>query len=461
MPDTMPFLLGDDLLSQLSRRRAARSARVSSWDHTGGNEDAFVIMPGETSVLADLDGPGRITHLWFTQTCRRILGPGLIDPTQAGVAMFEIHNALGVNWEVNDPDYYRKVVLRMYWDDQETPSVVAPLGDFFCLGHSIAGNFASLPFTVSVKEEERLKFGGPAALNCYLPMPFNTRARVEVENQNDVPYIQYYYIDYELYRDPLPDDVLYLHAHWRRENPCDGWGPDLQVNSPETQLPNLDGAGNYVILDTQGAGNYIGCNLSVAHFPGTWWGEGDDMIFIDDDTWPPSMHGTGGEDYFSQAWGMQRNAYPMNGTIVHEQDVPGYQVSYRFHLTDPVRFQERIKVTMEHGHANHLADDWSSTAYWYQTLPSPRLDILPVQARLPRRPESPPRDGLPPIDHSDLDPQRAEMVRRQQERMAEYEAKRAAWFTRRAEASRRAAVANTEDARRIRQAYLNGRPRHE
>jgi Protein of unknown function (DUF2961) len=336
--------------------------------------------------------------------------------------------------------------------------VVAPLGDFFCVGHSIAGNFASLPFTVSVKEEERLKFGGPAALNCYLPMPFNTRARIEVENQNDVPYVQYYYIDYELYRDPLPDDALYFHAHWRRENPCDGWGPDLQVNSPETQVPNLDGAGNYVILDTHGAGNYIGCNLSVAHFPGTWWGEGDDMIFIDDDTWPPSMHGTGGEDYFSQAWGMQRNAYPMNGTIVYEQDVPGYQVSYRFHLTDPVRFEERIKVTMEHGHANHLADDWSSTAYWYQTLPSPRLNILPVQARLPRRPESPPQDGLSPIDHSDLDPRRAELMRRQQERMTEYEAKRAAWFARRAEASRRAAVANTEDARRIRQAYRNGRP---
>jgi hypothetical protein len=176
------------------------------------------------------------------------------------------------------------------------------------------------------------------------------------------------------------------------------------------------------------------------------------------DTWPPSMHGTGGEDYFSQAWVMQRNAYPMNGTIVHEGDVLGYQVSYRFHLTDPIRFEERIKVTMEHGHANHLADDWSSTAYWYQTLPSPRLDILPVQARLPRRPESPPRDGLAPIDHSDLDPQRAELVRRQQERMAEYEAKRAAWFTRRGEASRHAAVVNTEEARRIRQAYRNGRP---
>jgi hypothetical protein len=455
-PTTLP--LGDDLLGRVTRRRAARTARVSSWDQTGGNEDAFVIMPGETAVLADLEGPGCITHLWFTQTSRRILGPGLIDPTQAGVAMLEIHNALGVNWEITDPDYYRKVIIRMYWDDQETPSVVAPLGDFFCIGHSIAGNFSSLPFTVSVKEGERLKFGGAAALNCYLQMPFQTRARIEVENQNDVPYVQYYYVDYELYRDPLPDDVLYFHAHWRRENPCDGWGPDLQVNSLETQVPNLDGAGNYVILETEGAGTYIGCNHSVAHFPGTWWGEGDDMIFIDDDTWPPSMHGTGGEDYFNQAWGMQRNAYPFNGTIVHEEDVPGYQVSYRWHLADPVRFDKRIRVTMEHGHANHLADDWASTAYWYQTLPSPRLDIPPVEQRLPRRPVSPPQDGLTTPDRSGLPAELLDAIRARDGRMTEFEAKRAEWFQRRAADTRRRQVANAEHARLIRAAFLGERP---
>ena len=110
------------------------------------------------------------------------------------------------------------------------------------------------------------------------------------------------------------------------------------------------------------------------------------MIFIDDDTWPPSLHGTGTEDYFGHAWGMQDNAYLFNGTMVHEANVPGFHHSYRFHMADPIRFSKRIKVTIEHGHGNHLSDDWSSTAYWYQTLPSPELTILPVEQRLPLRP---------------------------------------------------------------------------
>jgi hypothetical protein len=111
------------------------------------------------------------------------------------------------------------------------------------------------------------------------------------------------------------------------------------------------------------------------------------MIFVDDDyDWPPRLHGTGTEDYFNHAWGMQNNAFLMNGSVIHESIVPGYQVSYRFHVTDPVRFDKRIKVTIEHGHANHLSDDWASTAYWYQTLPSPKITILPVEQRLPSMP---------------------------------------------------------------------------
>lgn len=393
------------LLADLTRIRDARSARAASWDQSGRNRDNWVIGPGEEVTLADIAGPGCITHIWMTQSCRLTPGPGLIPPAVSGVPMLEIHNALGVNWEVVDPDYYRKILLKIYWDDQEHPSVLAPLGDFFGLMNSLSGNYASMPLTVSAKESELHTFGGSASFNSYFQMPFGRRARVVIENQNDVPYLQYFYIDYELYRTPLTEDTAYFHAQWRRQNPCQGWGPDLQTNSPEVaSVANLDGADNYVILEVEGEGQYVGCNLAVRHFQGSWWGEGDDMIFIDDDTWPPSIHGTGGEDYFGHGWGMQRNSFPMCGTIVHEDDVPGFQHSYRFHVTDPVRFSQRIKVTMEHGHSNHLSDDWSSTAYWYQKLPTAPFTIAPVEERLPLRPAEAP---TPPPAAARQDDQRA------------------------------------------------------
>ena len=136
-------------------------------------------------------------------------------------------------------------------------------------------------------------------------------------------------------------------------------------------------------LRTTGRGHFVGCNLSVHHFQGSWWGEGDEMIFIDGEE-TPSIVGTGTEDYFNHAWGMQKNAFPFYGTIVHEADSKGYQVSYRFHIVDPIRFKKSIRVTFEHGHGNHLSDDWSSTAYWYQTLgDAEALTIAPMEERLP------------------------------------------------------------------------------
>lgn len=447
-------ILDGDLLSTAAQHKVARSARVSSWDHSGLNEDAFVVQPGETALLADIEGPGKITHLWFVQTCRQMLGPSLIPYSASGVAMMEVHNALGLSYEDNDPDYYRKILIKMYWDDSKTPNVLAPLGDFFCLGNSMAANFQSLPFTVSVKPSEEKKYGGAAAFNCYLPMPFNKRARIEVENQGENSYVQYFYIDYELHPARLnPAETLYFHAHWRRENPTDGWAPSrIQTNSLETQVPNLDGKLNYTILETTGKGSYIGCNHSVVHFQGTWWGEGDDMIFIDDDTWPPSLHGTGGEDYFSQGWGMQKNAFPFAGSIIHEGDVQNTQVSYRWHLPDPVRFSERIKVTLEHGHANHLRDDWCTTAYWYQTLPGPQLAMLPVEERLPRRPQL-----TPPADRSTQDcltDQQKKMITQRDERMKAFLADRNKVLERRAADSRERAKKNVEFAKDVRRRFL-------
>ncbi|WP_034884214.1 hypothetical protein M728_003751 (plasmid) [Ensifer sp. WSM1721] len=432
---------GHSMLADLARVKDARTGRLSSWDQEGKNQDYWLIPANSTVRLADIEGPGCITHIWMTQFCRRVLGAGLIDPTAGNYVapVFEIHNALGLNWEVADPHYYRKVLLKIYWDDQDTPSVLVPLGDFFCTGHSMPGNFSSLPISVSSKPEERYRFGGSAAFNSYFQMPFGKRAIVEIENQNDVPYGQYFYIDFERYESPLADDIAYFHASWRRENPCGGWGPNLQTNSPETNIPNLDGQENYVILETEGRGQYVGCNLSVAHFQGSWWGEGDEMIFVDEDTWPPSIHGTGTEDYFNHAWGMQNNAFLTNGSVIHESIVPGYQVSYRFHLTDPVRFKNRIRVTIEHGHANHLSDDWASTAYWYQTLPSPKLTILPVEQRLP----TPPGDRAPErVARDRLSPEQARQIDAADERFRAYAELRNIEIEKKLETTRRRSASN-------------------
>ncbi|MEV5931146.1 DUF2961 domain-containing protein [Streptomyces cellulosae] len=118
-------------------------------------------MPGETAVLADLEGPGAVTQLWFVQGCRVVLGPGLFDAREAGTAMVEFNHALGYNCEVNDPDVYRKALIKMDWDDQEQPGVVAPLDDFFGVGNSMPAAFQSMPFTVSVKDDSEKKYGGP------------------------------------------------------------------------------------------------------------------------------------------------------------------------------------------------------------------------------------------------------------------------------------------------------------
>ena len=360
--------LGGGLFSNLVRVKDARTKRQSSWDVTGGNADAWRIEPGETKVLAELDGPGAITHIWMTQG--------------------------------GEPFLYREVVLRMFWDGEKNASVNVPLGDFFCLGHSLVNSFCSLPFSASTASAYR--FGGGCALNCYLTMPFRRHARIEVTNEGPKPYSQYFYVDYELFDQPLDDDVAYFHALWHRENPTPGWGQHFNYLTGEPNIPNKEEVAytnNYPILEAEGRGHYIGCNLSVTNFHGTWWGEGDDMIFVDGEKWPPSLHGTGSEDYFNQAWGMQENAFLFNGSSIFEgrtmigrglweagnynRIVGGYQTSYNFHLLNPVHFRKSIRVTIEHGHGNYYSNDYSSTAYWYQLEPHKAFGLLPVEKRLP------------------------------------------------------------------------------
>jgi hypothetical protein len=311
-------------------------------------------------VLADIRGPAQITHIW----------------------MMQLH-------------HYRECLIRITYDNAPYPSVLAPLGDFFCLGHSMVNSFQSLLFSATTFFPHQ--FNRPAALNCYAPMPFAERAVVELVNQSDQPHRQYFYVDYETL-DVFPDDLAYFHAEFRRTNPSSGWGPDIRVNSPEADAANkeLDAWNdNYVILETQGCGHYVGCNLSVTNFKDTWWGEGDDMIWVDGYKWPPDLHGTGTEDYFGHGGGMQPDAFLRNGSSIFEgYTIPspeielwrgngGYQTSYVFHLENPVRFMHEIKVTIEHGHANHQSNEMSSVAYWYAAQPSRTVAVPPVAQRLP------------------------------------------------------------------------------
>jgi len=440
------------MFQNLTKVKQARTGRLSSWDQSGRNQDYWEIPAGETVSLGEIEGPGCVNHIWMTSSCRRIKAPAILDPIlNANAApVMEIHPALGVIWDDYDPFYYRKVLIKITWDDQDTPSVLVPFGDFFCIGNSYPGNFSSLPFNVSLKPEEAGRYGAPCSVSCYFPMPFQKKAKFEIINENDIPFILYFYLDFELYKQPMDEDTIYFHASWHRENPCKGWGPTIQVNTPEVNsVSNLAGENNYVLLETEGTGHYVGCNLTVRHFQGSWWGEGDDMIFIDGER-EPSIVGTGTEDYFNHAWGMQRNAFPFYGTIVHEGDTDGFQVCYRFHVTDPIRFEKSIKVTIEHGHANHLSDDWSSTAYWYQTLPTSKpLSILPVERRLPVVSSLPERE-LPKVE---LNEEMKVACDSYEKRWDEYKPAREEQLRIKENKARRDSQGNTELAKQIRNNY--------
>jgi len=343
--------LGGDL-SGLPRLKSCRRRRVSSYDRTGGNRDFITIPRGERVALAEIEGSGCVRHIWVTIRCE-------------------------------DRLYLRKILLRMFWDGEGEPSVEVPIGDFFGIGHGIAHNYVSAPLQMSPQEGR--------GFNCWWPNPFSGGARIEVENQCDTDVQSfYYYVDYEEY-DGLQEGLGRLHAMWRRENPTDGI-PDEGVDNREWMFAgeNPDGDGNYVILEAEGRGHYVGCNVNVHNLRETaefnWYGEGDDMIFIDGEE-RPSIVGTGTEDYYGMSWcPTQEYCAPFHGLpLPGGPNWSGKVTWYRYHILDPVYFNKSIRVTIEHGHANHRSDDFSSTAYWYQEEPHrPFGPVLPVEKRLPR-----------------------------------------------------------------------------
>jgi hypothetical protein len=330
-------LAGQDLLKDLGQTQDYRSRRVSSYDRSGGNRDSIVIEPGKTAVLAEIDGPGAIHHIWTTIAA--------------------------------EPFYGRKIVLRIYWDNERSPSVEAPIGDFFGVGHGLNRNFVSLPVACSSEGRAR---------NCYWYMPFRRSCRVTATNEGARAVDAfYYYIDYREFGD-LPEGTPYFHAQYRQDFPPD---------------KNRD----YLLLSAEGSGHYVGCNLSVLQRAMGWWGEGDDVFNVDGEI-RPSLHGTGSEDYFSDAWGMREGQSPFYGCPLQEEDFQAGSKAtvYRFHVPDPIPFKRSLQVTIEHGHANDRMDFLSSVAYWYQNEPHrafPRL--APAKERLPFAFEPPENFVLP------------------------------------------------------------------
>ncbi len=347
----------EGMLLDLARiKKGVKSKRVSSYDRSGGNGDRFTAIPsGERRTLFDVKGAGIINHIWIT-----------IAPPPEALSRHDI-------------------ILRMYWDGNKHPSVEAPIGEFFGQGWGESYEFVSLPLAAGPKDGR--------GITSYFTMPFADGARIEVENDTGQRIgAFYYYVDYvEL--EKLPKDMGRFHAwynHELTEAPPGGeneWG----TLSRERGL-NTTGDENYLIMETKGKGHFIGVNYFV-HSPGPiWYGEGDDMFFIDGEDWPSSLHGTGTEDYFNTSWcPFTLFRHPFYGLAKVNEDIGylGRTHLYRFHITDPIYFDKSLRFSIEHGHANCLTLDISSVAYWYQ---------YPVAEKFPEFPTREERALKPLVD---------------------------------------------------------------
>lgn len=315
------------------------------------------IGSGETVTLANISGAGIINHIWITVTNKT---------TEA------------------DRYVLRDLVIRMYWDDEKEPSVESPLGDFFCCGFGVECDVNSLPIVVLPSR----------GLNSYFQMPFKKNARITIENQhaNSIPAF-FYQIDYTLY-DELPDDISYFHAQWRRQK--------------ITELQE-----DYVIVDNiKGKGHYVGTYIGLTTLERFWWGEGEVKFYLDGDERYPTLCSTGMEDYFGGSWSFAKQidnktveqnyntpylGYPFYSKTddvihnhYHNDDTMPMRGFYRWHVLDPICFEEDLRVTVQqigvgHGGLFERQDDLSSVAYWYQTEPHNNFKpLLEVKDRWPR-----------------------------------------------------------------------------
>lgn len=321
----------------LANKKDFRALRIASTDPHFRNADFRRINPRQTLELGKIEGHGRITHIWFT-----IAAPS--------------------------PDHLRELVLRIYWDGAEKPAVECPLGDFYGLGFGRYVEYKSAPIAI----------GGIKALNCYWPMPFAKGARLTMTNEGSKPVGSCYFnIDYRLDERERPE-IRYFHTQYRQAYPVEA-GKD------------------YVLVDTKGAGHYVGTFMSVMANSDGWWGEGNDKFYVDGDP-KPTIEGTGSEDYFCGAWDFQHAFWnPYNGVPLYDNKEKGGEkrgilnTCYRWHLMDPVPFKSSLRVAIEHGSSGPnddrkpLRNHYSSIAYYYLDKPEGDGEPLPPYAqRIPQ-----------------------------------------------------------------------------
>lgn len=323
----------------MARLRSYRSERSSSWDRSGGNADWVRVGAGQAATLLETTGAGVITHLWFT---------------------------------INSPDrmHLKNLVLRAWWDGEASPSIEVPIGDFFGLGLGEYFLYQSALTAVAPLK----------ALNAYFTMPFASAVRMTLSNEGPVATPNLYFaVDYVTVP-ALPQGLGRFHAQYRQAAPC---------RAVQGDGKNLSGRDNYIFLEATGRGHFVGVTQAVVQNEEGWFGEGDDMIFIDGEE-RPRINGTGTEDYYNGAWdfGGQSFANLHQGApyIADPERIGGRYCLYRWHLESPVAFEKSIRVTIEHGAANDRADSFYSTAFWYQTEPHAAFPALP-----------PPEDRVPKV----------------------------------------------------------------
>jgi hypothetical protein len=342
-------LAAQSVFEDLAKPKQGKSMRSSSAFKKGGSplgddseesnlDRAGAVQPGTSATVLDVKGPGAITHMWFT-----FVGP---SPKRSGKTGSANHG---------------EILIRMYWDGDPRPAVEAPFGDFFASPLGERRQVISLPVVVESGD----------AYNCYWYMPFRKSARIDVVNDGDRP-LRLLYHNIDWIQKEIPADAPYFYARYRQE------------------FPLVDGK-DYVILDTAGQGHYVGSVLAIRTRSPLWYGEGDEKIYIDGEK-TPSIWGTGTEDFFNCAMGLESCRTPYFGVPLFDQfEVIGSKTgAYRWHIADPIVFTKGIKVALEHRSWtsedenadgkrmswNWREDDYASVAFWYQNgEPTPAAPV--------------------------------------------------------------------------------------